>query len=1403
MTRLTGAAAVLANLLLAACGSDHGGFPADHCLEDCVTGNETLVVEPSQSLLLVGSQRQLKATLVESDGSRRDVTGAASWTTGNGTLAGVSPSGLVTGIAPGSTTVTAALTTLSATANVAVTNLRAEGIVVSPAYRRSLPGLIQQYTATAVLSDGSQVDVTTVVAWSVGNAAVASIDSQGRARALAEGTTSVDARYTQGATNLLGTATLAVRAPIVTIDVFYIDPSSAATIPGGRVAFRAFVVTSENETMEVTADVGWRSTNTAVAEIDSAGVATAHAAGTAGIEASLTYLGQPFLAAAELAVVAPSLSELRVEPEWAERLIGQQQAYRATAVFARGRALDVTERVLWKSLAPAIASVDQSGVASALAAGQATIDASLSFEGVSASGNGVLVVDAPPPVLLTLSIIPGDATVLVDDDLQYRCIATFDDGSLHDVTGRCAWTVADPAVAVIDGLGGLLTGVAPGTTYVEARWIYEGVAVTGAAAVDVVSPVTVTALQVTPASAETIVLHTQQFLAHALLSDGRKIDVTANVAWTSDDPTIVEVDPTGLARGRAPGATAIRAAAQYQGVDFADAATYTVTPLPVTVVEFRVVPPLRVVYAGGTTQFAAELLLSNGARLDVTRDVQWSALVPAVAATTEQAGEFIGLQPGQTPVEASFTYLDTRYSSSAELLVVDPDLRVTGLEIEPPSPVLLSGGQRQMTAFLLLGTGNAIDVTRRALWSSADSSIAAVDAQGLATGVGAGKTSISAVARAGNVDESDSVPARVLDPATQLVALRVSPRRVSSPIPADTKFTATAYYLNGDRADVSGAATWTIADTSVAVLISQDGLVRARAPGTTAVSARYNANGTMRVSSATLEVTPPIITVTEIQVTPARERVASGNSARFHATAILSNFSHVDVTNSVQWRSSNPQTAQATATPGEFVTLQPGRVTISASLWYQNQSYVGDAELIVDDPQPVYLEVSPAKLRLTIGETAPLSAIVHYTDSSTEDVTRKVSWRSRDRRIARVGAVLRPGIVTGVAAGLTAVDAVYRGSLSASAAVQVTPPVLLSIDVLPATSTLPAGRTQRYTAIGNYDDESAIDLTDRVLWSSSDEGVAAILAGFREGRVEGIAAGTATISASLEGVLGSATLVVTPAVAVSLEVAPVSARIRVDDEQAFIAVALFSDGSRREVTDDVTWTSSTPSVASVSNQPGEAGVALGLSGGTAAIRATLDGTLQDFATLLVVAPIVDAIIVTPANESVSAGSNVFYRATAVLSDTTQLDVTRVVRWTSSQRDVAAISNGRDHGEATALAAGTTTITATLGFGPIAVTGQTGLTVTATCSGKPDSVFIVSDLVIRVGETAQMQVTGIFPDGCGQDLTHDSATSWDSDDRDVFTIGNKSGVVTGIGPGTAQVDVKHKSRTDTATVTVLP
>jgi trimeric autotransporter adhesin len=1387
------AASLLASAWIAGCGTDHGGLPANHCVQDCLTGGETLVISPAQSLLLADSDAQLTATLVAKDGSHSDVTAVVRWTSNDPRIATV-VAGEVTGAAPGHSKVTASLADLRAQADVLVTNLTAEEIVVSPAYLHLLAGLSQQYTATAVLSDGSTVDVTREVTWSTDNAAVDEIDEKGLDHAVAEGVTSVDAHYEHGTTDLSDQATVVVRPPDVTIDAFVIEPEAATSAPGAEVRYRAVVVTSEDEVLDVTDDASWESSDQSVARVEGNGVVRAVAPGAAEIRAHLTYGTLPHTATASLTVVAPELTDFRVDPEWTELLVGQRQQYSATIVVA-GEPIDVTDRVLWQSFGPAVAGIDQHGMATAVAVGATTIRGGLSYAGVDYFDDADLDVRSPPLILQSLSVEPPDATVLVDDDLQYRCLAAFSDGSLHDVTQQCLWSSADEAVAVIDRLTGLMTGTGAGRTQIRGTFFYQGSRTEAVTAVTVVSPVMAVGLEVTPAEAESVVHGARQYFAHVLLSDGRKLDVTAHAAWTSGALDVAEVTHAGLARARAPGQAPIRAAVKHEGVELADAALFEVAPPAVTVEEFRVVPPRQAIVVGGVAQFDAELLLSDGRRVTVTDQVLWSELDKNIVRGTERKGRFVGLQAGTTSVQASFTYLGLAHSSIAQLSVVDTPI---GLEIEPAAPHVTVHEHRQLQAILLLSSGAGVDVTHRGYWTSADPAVATVDEDGLLVGVAGGLTTVTKTVVTGATTTTASVKVSVLDPATQLVALRVSPRHATETIGAAAQFTATAYFLDGSRDDVSALVSWEVADTGVAHLSSQDGVVLAKAEGTTAVTAHYYADGKVLADSAVLDVEAPVVTISEIQVIRARVTVAAGNEARFTATAVLSDGAHEDVTRSVQWRSSSTAIAQSTRVPGEFATFEPGSTTISAGLTYQNQRYVGQAELIVQAAAPVYLELEPPRLHLTINESVEMQAILHLTNNTTSDVTRDVSWRSQNTGVATVTSGHGKGVVTGIAAGGTSVTAQYHETLSASVEVEVAAPVLLSIDILPATATMHAGFEQDFTAIANYDDDSAIDVTDRALWSSSDDAIAEIVGGDAQGLVEGVAAGTATISAAFDGVSGSASLTVNPAVPVTLEVAPDGARIDAGDEHAFVAVAILSDGLREEVTKVATWTTSNTLVAAVGDQPGSAGVAQGLSAGSAEIRARYRG-LEDSTTLSVLPPTITAIVVIPANDSVTVGSDDYYRATATMSDSSTLDVTTLVRWVSSDPVVAAVSNGVEHGHAKALSPGSTTISAILE----SHTGQAALTVTGECTGKPDSVVIAGDLTIHVGGQAQMRVRGIYPGGCVQDETEGSATIWDSSERRVFKIGRKSGIVTGIGPGVATAEAKLRGKSDSALVTVLP
>lgn len=108
-------AAALAVLALTAGWSCGGG-------EDSISGGLiNILVLPPASSVGVGATQQFMASGVYSDGTSKDITSSAKWTSSSTAVATVSSAGLATAVAAGSTTIEAAAAGISGSATLAVT----------------------------------------------------------------------------------------------------------------------------------------------------------------------------------------------------------------------------------------------------------------------------------------------------------------------------------------------------------------------------------------------------------------------------------------------------------------------------------------------------------------------------------------------------------------------------------------------------------------------------------------------------------------------------------------------------------------------------------------------------------------------------------------------------------------------------------------------------------------------------------------------------------------------------------------------------------------------------------------------------------------------------------------------------------------------------------------------------------------------------------------------------------------------------------------------------------------------------------------------------------------------------------------------------------------------------------
>ncbi len=171
----------------------------------------------------------------------------------------------------------------------------------------------------------------------------------------------------------------------------------------------------------------------------------------------------------------------------------------------------------------------------------------------------------------------------------------------------------------------------------------------------------------------------------------------------------------------------------------------------------------------------------------------------------------------------------------------------------------------------------------------------------------------------------------------------------------------------------------------------------------------------------------------------------------------------------------------------------------------------------------VGLGIAPAEPVAALGEKVLFSAVAYFESGASQDVTDIVDWTATDDRVVSIGL---GGLATALAVGRSDVVAqLPDGGPGAKVKLVVRDAAPLQFVALaPDAVEIAVGQTVRLKATGTWADGEEGDVTGSCAWESSDEGVATVP---RAGAIEGIGAGTATVTATCGEV--SATAVVTVA----------------------------------------------------------------------------------------------------------------------------------------------------------------------------------------------------------------------------------------------------------------------------------
>jgi len=151
----------------------------------------TVTVLPNPSSTFVGFTTTLTATLKDANGNT--LTGrTVTWQSSNTTVASVNSSGVVTGLAPGTSTITATSEGKSGTSTLSVTLAPVATVTVSPASAAVTAGTTRQLTATLRDANGNVLTGRTVT-WSTDDPMIATVNSSGLVMGKKQGTAHITA----------------------------------------------------------------------------------------------------------------------------------------------------------------------------------------------------------------------------------------------------------------------------------------------------------------------------------------------------------------------------------------------------------------------------------------------------------------------------------------------------------------------------------------------------------------------------------------------------------------------------------------------------------------------------------------------------------------------------------------------------------------------------------------------------------------------------------------------------------------------------------------------------------------------------------------------------------------------------------------------------------------------------------------------------------------------------------------------------------------------------------------------------------------------------------------------------------------------------------------------------------
>lgn len=1276
-------------------------------------------ITPTDNSLFEGDRVNYLAIGYYSDDTLLDITNSVTWNSSNAATA-VVHSGLLHANTKGSAQITASYDDVSSNkATLTVNTVQVKSIQLSSSADRIIQGKSLEFTAVATYEDNSTRDISHRVTWHKNNELLSAIVS-GKSTAIAAGTTTVFASFDTVESNRVE-----VDSIIAHLTEIQVSPALLDVSVNQRVKFSALGYFDNGLVLDISDDVAWQSSDANTETVvNSQGVSVGE--GTATVTASYDSTTSN---EAVVHVNSAELVEIQISPPIHQLNKLNHLQYSAIGIYSNDTSFDLTGSVAWSS-----SQVDSVTIVDGLALGAAQGESE-----ITATFNGVVsntaTLSVASPQLVAIQITPANSEVTVNYTKDFTAVGEYSNGSTKDITDRVDWHSDDVAISTV--VAGKAVGVASGTTHLVAS--LQNISSNTASLL--VNEAVLETIQMTPSQSEISPGQTVTFFATAIFSDNTTRNITDLVSLRSSNTDVVTV-LNGVATAATIGETHI--SAMLNGVSSNIA---TVNVVDRKIINIQLTPVAATIHKNEMEEFKATGFYSDGSTVDITNKARWRSDDVNIVSVVQGRATGIALGSVQLSVE-----LDGAMSNVAELTI--DEVQLNAIQITPAITHMAVGYSQTYLATGEYNDNSTRNITAEVDWHTTDVDVSTI-VDGVATGVNVGSNGIFATL--GSLKSNDG---KLMVTGVVLTEIQITPAISEVAQGRTTQYTAIGTYSDNSTKDITEQVFWNSSDTNIKTIIN--GQATAISTGEVEVFAVLSG---VQSNRGKVTVTNPLLDY--IQITPVNNDIHQGESQQLRAVGVYSDNTTADISEQVSWLSNHLE--HVTVLNGIVTGVGQGEGSVVAKLHDVTSNL---STFRVNSAVLASIQITPARISVGAGLPVQLTATAEYTDGSTVDVTELAHWHTDN---VAVDTIVK-GLVVSVSPGEAHITVNVNNIESNTAVVTVNDAVLEEIQVTPGLSTTHVGGTVNFVAIGNYSNNVTTDITEHVSWHSSDTGVGTVI----KGKGTGVSQGQVNITASLGAILSNnASLTVTAPLLVEIQLTPATSEIAKGLEQQYTATGLYSDNTTADITDEVFWLSSSPTIETVFQ-----GRATAVAKGMSTITSNLDGIVSNQAVINVTDATLTGVQVTPAYREVPVGLSVQYKATAGYSDNTTVDVTETADWHTSNPENDTIVQGK----ATGLAKGSAQISASVGE---VMSNSAELKVINTVLQSISILPTISD--VKRGNTANFIALGTYGDGSSVNIT--DAVSWHSSDTRLGTV--VDGIMTAIEVGEVDITVSFEGVTSEA------